>query len=374
MPVNAGREASVSVILPTYREGKNLEEVVTRIFRSLDGEGLKGECIVVDDDSGDDTGSVCGKLAEKHDLRLIVRKGERGLSTAVIRGLREARGELLVVMDADLSHPPEKIPEMVRLVGKGADFVLGSRYVDGGEIEESWGFCRRLNSRVATLLARFLTTLKDPMSGFFCMPKRVFAACGELSPLGYKIALEILVKSGARNVVEVPIFFSRRKHGESKMNLKEQLLYIRHLFRLYRFRYPAIVQLVLFLLVGFSGFIVDTFFYFSLQLALGVSHLAARAASFVLAASWNWYCNRRFTFLQAHQTDGLAQWSKFLIMSSVSFVLNWGSYGLLTTTVPFFVEHRYPAFIAGVLIGTVSNFTFSKYIVFKEPAGAGLPR
>jgi len=133
----------VSVILPTYKEGKNLEEVVTRIFRSLEGEGLKGECIIVDDDSGDDTGSVCGTLAEKHDLRLIVRKGERGLSTAVIRGLREARGDVLVLMDADLSHPSKKIPEIVRLVGGGADFVLGSRYVDGGEIEEDWGFYGR---------------------------------------------------------------------------------------------------------------------------------------------------------------------------------------------------------------------------------------
>jgi dolichol-phosphate mannosyltransferase len=374
MPVNDGREALVSVILPTYKEGKNLEEAVTRIFRSLEGEGLKGECIIVDDDSGDDTESVCGKLAEKHDLRPIVRKGERGLSTAVIRGLREARGEVLVVMDADLSHPPEKIPEMVRLVGSGADFVLGSRYVDGGEIEEDWGFYRKLNSRVATLLACLLTPLKDPMSGFFCVPKRTFAACRELSPLGYKIALEILVKSGARKVVEIPIFFSRRKHGESKMNLKEQLLYIRHLFRLYRFRYPAIAQLLLFLLVGFSGFLIDTFFYFSLQLALGVSHLAARAASFVLAASWNWYCNRKITFLQAGRPNGLAQWTQFLVMSSISFVLNWGSYCFLTVSVPYFVERRYPAFIVGILIGTVSNFTFSKYIVFKEPAGAGLPR
>ncbi len=374
MQGNDGREALVSVILPTYKEGKNLEEMATRIFRSLGAEGLKGECIVVDDDSGDDTGSVCEKLARAHDLRLIVRKGERGLSTAVIRGLSEARGDFLVVMDADLSHPPEKIPEMVRLAAKGADFVLGSRYVDGGEIEENWGCYRKLNSRVATLLACFLTTLKDPMSGFFCVPKRIFAACRELSPLGYKIALEILVKSGASNVVEVPIFFSRRKHGESKMNLREQLLYIRHLFRLYRFRYPAIVQLMLFLLVGFSGFLVDTFFYFSLQLSLGVSHLAARAASFVLAASWNWYCNRKITFLQAGRSDGLAQWTKFLVMSSISFVLNWGSYCFLTTAVPFFAEHRYPAFIAGILVGTVSNFTFSKYIVFKEPVGAGLPR
>ncbi len=366
---NEGGPAFVSVILPTYKEGKNLEEMATRIFRSLGGGGLRGECIVVDDDSGDDTGMVCAKLSEEHDMRLIVRKGERGLSTAVIRGLREARGEILVVMDADLSHPPEKIPEMARRVGDGSDFVLGSRYVDGGEIEENWGFYRKLNSRVATLLARFLTPIKDPMSGFFCIPKRTFEACRELSPLGYKIALEILVKSGARDVAEVPIFFSRRKHGESKMNLKEQLLYVRHLFRLYRFRYPGIAQLLAFPAGRFLRAHRGHVFYFFLQFAAGVSHLAARAASFVLAASWNWYCNRRFTFLQAEYRDGFAQWSKFLFMSSISFALNWGSYFFLTANVPYFVLHKYPAFLAGILIGTVSNFTFSKYVVFREPAG-----
>ena len=280
MKDNDGNPAFVSVVLPTYKEGKNLREMVTRIFRSLDGDGFKGECIIVDDDSGDDIKSVCGQLEKEHDVRLIVRKGERGLSTAVIRGLREARGEILVVMDADLSHPPEKIPEMVRSVGNGADFVLGSRYVDGGEIEENWGFYRKLNSRVATMLACFLTTLKDPMSGFFCIPRRTLDACKELSPVGYKIALEVLVKSYARNVMEIPIVFSRRRHGESKMNLKEQLLYIQHLFRLYRFRYPGIMQLLLFLFVGFTGFIVDTFFYFFLQFSLSIPHLAARAASF----------------------------------------------------------------------------------------------
>ncbi|MGZ8549223.1 MAG: polyprenol monophosphomannose synthase [Chitinophagaceae bacterium] len=237
MKNNEGKTILASVILPTYREGKNLREMVTRIFRSLNDNGLKGECIIVDDDSGDDTESVCRELEREYNLRLVIRKGERGLSTAVIRGLREAGGDVLIVMDADLSHPPEKIPEMVQLVEDGAEFVLGSRYVEGGKIEEDWGFYRKLNSKVATLLACFLTNLKDPMSGFFCIPRRTLEACKELSPIGYKIALEVIVKSGAKKIVEVPIFFSRRKHGESKMNLKEQLLYIRHLGRLYRFRY-----------------------------------------------------------------------------------------------------------------------------------------
>lgn len=360
------RPFMVSVILPTYKEAKNLREMVSRIFRSLNEHGLEGECIVVDDDSGDGTESVCGELGREFNLRLVVRKGERGLSTAVIRGLREAGGDILVVMDADLSHPPEKIPEMVRLVEDGADFVLGSRYVEGGEIEEHWGFYRKLNSKVATLLACFLTKLKDPMSGFFCIPRRTLEACKELSPIGYKIALEIVVKSGAKTVAEVPIFFSRRKHGESKMNLREQLLYLRHLGRLYRFRYPGKLQFLLFLLVGFSGFIIDTIFYFLLQYSLGFSHLVARAASFFIAASWNWYWNRVFTFMQGGSPGFISQWAQFLGMSLISFLFNWGTYYLLTTNVAFFDAHKYIAFVIGVIVGTGSNFTFSKYIVFRE--------
>lgn len=363
----------VSVILPTYKESKNLEEMAVRIFRSLDGAGLEGECIVVDDDSGDGTEAVCSELAGTYNLRLIVRKGERGLSTAVLRGLREARGDVLVVMDADLSHPPEKICEMVRRVRDGAEFVLGSRYVEGGEIEEHWGLYRKLNSKVATGLACLLTNLKDPMSGFFCIPRSTWDRCRDLSPLGYKIALEILVKSGAKRTSEVPIFFSRRKYGESKMNLREQLLYLRHLGRLYRYRYPGEIELLAFLLVGSTGVVVDTIFYFLFQYLFGISHLVARAVSFFIAATWNWYWNRVVTFLQGGSPRFAFQWARFIAASTVSFLFNWGTYYLLTTRVPYFVVHKYVALLVGVVVGTTSNFTLSKYIVFREPEGRRAP-
>lgn len=354
----------ISVILPTYKEEKNLREVVSRIFRALDGIGLKGECIVVDDDSNDGTESTCMELGRDHDLKLIVRKGERGLSTAVVRGLREARGEVFVVMDADLSHPPEKIPEMIDHVMRGADFVLGSRYVHGGKIEEKWGIYRQLNSKVATGLAYFLTKIKDPMSGYFCIPRKIFHACKELSPIGYKIALEILVKSGARRIVEVPIFFSRRKHGESKMNLKEQLQYIRHLGRLYKFRYPNQIQILFFLIVGFSGFLLDTLLYFQFQYLFGLQHLIARGLSFFAAASWNWYWNRVLTFGQKGLPRYVSQWIYFVAMSCVSFSFNWGCYYILSMKTVYFSYHKYQAFVTGVIVGTASNFIFSKYLVF----------
>src|SRR5262249_7023890 len=164
----------------------------------------------------------------------IVRTHDRGLSPAVLDGLRAARYDVFVVMDADLSHPPEKIPEMVRALQNGADFVIGSRYVAGGTTDAEWGLFRWLNSKVATLLAWPLTSARDPMAGFFALTRPTFER-GQtvLNPIGYKIGLELLVKCHCGAVREVPIHFADRKFGSSKLSFKEQLRYIQHLRRLY---------------------------------------------------------------------------------------------------------------------------------------------
>src|SRR5690349_15415001 len=107
-------------------------------------------------------------------------------------------------MDADLSHPPEALPGMLTKLREGADFVLGSRYVRGGTTSDDWGVLRWLNSRVATWLARPLTSVRDPMSGFFALRRSTFEAGREFNPIGYKIGLELIVKCGCERVVEVP--------------------------------------------------------------------------------------------------------------------------------------------------------------------------
>src|SRR5947209_774661 len=147
----------VSVIVPTYCEADNLPLLVPRIAAACPG----AEVLIVDDDSPDATAAVCAGLP----VHLLVRKGGRGLASPVLYGMRQARGDVFVVMDADLSHPPETIPALVDAIRSGADFAIGSRYVRGGRTDASWW--RRLTSRVATLLARPLTTARDPLAGFF---------------------------------------------------------------------------------------------------------------------------------------------------------------------------------------------------------------
>jgi len=241
----------LSIIVPTYKEAKHLPELTQRIAAAMKEEPYTFEMIVVDDNSPDHTVDVCRDLASRFPLHLHVRTNERGLSSAVIAGMNLAQGELLICMDADLSHPPESLPELVAaLENPSVDFVIGSRYVRGGSTEDGWGILRWLNSRIATWLARPLTSTNDPMAGFFGLRRETFLSACELSPVGYKIGLELLVKCGCENTQEIPIRFANRLHGTSKLSFREQLNYLQHLRRLYRFRFGNFARCLKFLVVG----------------------------------------------------------------------------------------------------------------------------
>jgi dolichol-phosphate mannosyltransferase len=232
------RACQLSVIIPTYREVENLPRLIPLLADALAETGLPGEILIIDDDSQDGTDVLCKDLAATYPVRLVLRRAERGLASAVLRGLREARGDILVVMDADLSHPPQKIPELIHpLLTREADFVIGSRYVAGGQTDARWSLFRRLNSRVATWLAWPLTATRDPLAGFFALPRSVYErAAARLNPIGYKIGLELIVKGGCRHIKEVPIHFRDRTSGTSKLGWQEQVNYLRHLLRLYLYR------------------------------------------------------------------------------------------------------------------------------------------
>jgi len=226
---------SVSITVPTYKEVRNVPLLVERLKKVRDDHRMEMEVVIVDDNSRDGTTEAVAAMGLPW-VRLIVRENERGLSSAVIRGLHESRHEIALVMDADLSHPPEKVPELVRAIQGGNDFVIGSRYVKGGSTDAEWGVFRWLNSKVATLMARPFTSAKDPMAGFFAFRRAALDSAAPLNPVGYKIGLELIVKCRFKRVGEVPIHFEDRKHGESKLNFKEQLRYVQHLGRLMKFK------------------------------------------------------------------------------------------------------------------------------------------
>jgi dolichol-phosphate mannosyltransferase len=230
------KRTTVTVVVPTLREVENIVPLVKRLDAVRSGASFDLELLLMDDDSRDGIVELVGSLHADW-VHVVVRTANPGLSLAVLDGLHRSDREILVVMDADLSHPPEKIPEMIDALHAGAEIVVGSRFCEGGSTDDSWGFLRWLNSRAAMLLALPLTSLRDPMSGFFALRRSTFAAARDLNPIGYKIGLELIVKCRCPKVVEIPIHFSNRHHGSSKLSLKEQLRYLRHVRRLYAYKY-----------------------------------------------------------------------------------------------------------------------------------------
>ena len=225
---------TVTVIIPTYREALNIAPLLKRVAVVRAGARFNLDVLFMDDQSNDGSTAAVADFGADW-AQLVERTGPRGLSPAVLDGIARARGEFIVVMDADLSHPPEKIPELIRALQAGRDMAVGSRYTPGGSTGDRWGIGRRINSLVATALARPLTSVKDPMSGFFAL-RREDAMKAPLNPLGYKIGLELIVKCRFRDIAEVPIHFAERNAGQSKLSMRQQMLYLRHLGRLYLFR------------------------------------------------------------------------------------------------------------------------------------------
>ena len=231
-----------SIVVPAFREAPNLKPLTERLFAALTATGREAELIIVDDNSQDGTEEIVAELAATFPIRVIVRRDERGLSSAVLTGLREARFDRFVVLDADLQHPPEAVPAILdRLEREDTDFVIGTRYGGDGGIAGDWPVLRRLASWTATRLARPLAPLSDPMSGFFALTRETFERADRLDPIGYKIALELYVKAHCHSPGEVPIQFDTRSAGESKFSVGEQVRYVRHLWRLYCYRYPGFI-------------------------------------------------------------------------------------------------------------------------------------
>ena len=225
--------SSVSIVVPTLREAANLRLLAERISGALAGSGIEWELLLVDDESDDGSADVVAELSKGLPVRMEVRRGASpDLSRAVLDGIARSRFDRIVVMDADLSHPPERIPDLLAALDANCDLVVGSRYVAGASTAREWGLARRINSRIATLLAAPLVTCSDPLAGFFAVDRRGLPDPETLRPIGYKIALELMVR-GRLRVGEVPITFADRRRGSSKLNWRQRLNYLRHLGRLY---------------------------------------------------------------------------------------------------------------------------------------------
>ena len=247
-----------TVVVPAYKEQPNLRPLVERLSAACTKAKLAVEIVVVDDNSQDGSRETVEALAaEGFPCRIIVRTRERGLSSAVMRGFDEAKGLVLVCMDGDLQHPPESVPSLIRAVQEGRhEFAIGTRYA-GKElsVDRDWPMHRRLISWGARLLARPLSSLSDPMTGFFALSRTAWhRGRSSVSAQGFKICLESFIKCGCGPAAEIPILFGARVHGESKLDSKVIVSYLVHLVQLYRFKFGPLLLLLCLLVVLFFFF------------------------------------------------------------------------------------------------------------------------
>ena len=250
----SGRSA-LSVVVPAYNETDNIRPLCERLFKALNASSIDGELLIMDDESVGTapTKAVVAKLKDEgYNIRIHARtkKEGKGLSSAVLLGFDMAANDTMLCMDADLQHEPESVPDVAAPILEGsADFTVGSRNVDGGGLGFEWSLIRRIISSGATMLCLPLTTSTDPMSGFFCVSKKTLAkGRANCNPIGFKIGLEIMARCRCTNVVDVPITFQDRVAGESKLSMKQNVLYLQQLASLYWDKFGLLLILVLVLL------------------------------------------------------------------------------------------------------------------------------
>ncbi|MBV8066618.1 MAG: polyprenol monophosphomannose synthase [Candidatus Eremiobacteraeota bacterium] len=226
-----------SIVIPTYNEAAGIEKLLGALDATFRAHSLDGEIIVVDDNSPDGTGALVDGLSGRYPVRTLRRAGKLGLSSAVIEGWSIARPQSVALgaMDADFSHDPDALPKMVAALESGKyGLAVGSRYVKGGGIA-NWPKRRIITSLVACWLARPLTPVKDVTSGFFLVRRDALAGV-TLDPIGFKIGLEVIAKARYGKATEIPYVFTDRVAGESKLNNREIVNYLRQLRRLYAAR------------------------------------------------------------------------------------------------------------------------------------------
>ena len=351
-----GTAQAVSIVVPTFREAANLPVLVARLQAALAAGGIEWELILVDDQSDDGSALVAADLAKSYPVRMEIRADSpRDLSRSVLRGFQLARFERLVVLDADLSHPPERIPDLLAALDRGGDMVVGSRYAPGGMLEHGWSWWRFLHSRVATALAAPLASCSDPLSGFFAIRRGALPGASRLRPIGYKIGLELMVR-GQLRVSEVPIEFSDRAAGASKTSWRQRVRFLRHVYRLRLFQHGGWPRALGVGLARCGGPALDVAGYLWLH-AAGLDHRVARFLS-----CWGpvlWDRGRKLRDAPAGaapprlRLGGLARLGT---SGLVGLGANAASFALLTTFVNLFDRYRLGALACSVGIGGIASF------------------
>ncbi len=366
----------LSLVLPTYNEVQNINVVIEQLVASLDSvSNLSYEIIVVDDDSPDRTWEKAQELSERFtQVRVVRRQGERGLSTAVLRGWQQARGQIFGVMDSDRQHPAETSCALWTAMTKGSDLAVASRHIKGGGVSH-WSIGRRMISRCAQgigimVLPEVLIKVRDPMSGYF-MIRRSSLEGRELRPLGYKLLVEVLGRGAMGKITEVPYIFRERSGDASKISIVVCWQYLRHLLRL-RIDLLKSSQFVRFCMVGASGTLIDTTMLYLLSdphtLNWGLTRSKIVAAELALTNNFIWndlWTFGRFAAGQNSFRERFRRFLRFNLICSVGIMFN---LILLNIGFNYFHMNRYIANLGAILLVTLWNYNVNRRLSWRTAA------
>jgi dolichol-phosphate mannosyltransferase len=311
----------LSIIIPTFNEASNVKKIVQQITAILKNNPCHYEILFIDD-SQDHTRLILEQLVHEFPVvRTIYRRNKTGLASAVVEGFRHSLGSKIIVMDADLQHPPELLPLILKRLSE-ADIVIPSRFVAGGS-DGGLNVIRKAISWTARTIGRLaikkLRNISDCTGGFFGLNRSVITS-SLLDPIGWKILMEVLVKGNYHSIHEIPYTFQIRNSGQSKMSLKEQTNYLKHIVRLISSS-PEDRRFYVFCLVGTLGVIVNLI---SLDLLLNVFHLDDLAASIqagLIAIVHNFFWNDAFTWQERKQA-GI--WKRLIQLPQFALVCGLG--------------------------------------------------
>ncbi len=368
--VPAGRPVELTVVVPTFNERANLEELLSRLDTVL--SGIAWEAIFVDDDSPDGTADAVRALARRDPrVRCLQRIGRRGPSSACIEGMLASAAPFVAVMDADMQHDETLLPQMLERLKRGdADIVIGSRYVPGGGLGQ-WAESRAVISRFATRLSRLVlrADLADPMSGFFMVSRDALApTVRRLSGLGFKILVDLFASSPQPlRFVELPYQFRLRHAGESKLDSQVAWEYLMLLAdKLFGHIVP--VRFLAFTLVGGLGLLVHLAVLTLTFQALGASFLVGQTVATLVAMTSNFVLNNFLTYrdMRLRGWRLLTGWLSFTVACSVGAFAN---VGVATYLYEIETEWLLSA-VSGVLVGAVWNYAVTAVYTWRKPRNA----
>jgi dolichol-phosphate mannosyltransferase len=356
-------DTRLSIIVPVLNEAENIQPLLQRIVAVQEAQNIFAEIVIVDGGSQDGTQGLVDEICQQYPwVGLIQSDGRQGLAGDVYTGAAHAVGDIAVVLDADFSHTPETIPDLIQPLLQGsADMVLGSRYVRGGGTPD-WSCARRLISRVATLCARPLVNAQDPMSGFFAVRRELLLQLGK-NASGFKIALELLAQGGdSLRVQEVPILFCERKWGHSKLGMSETLAYGQQLLVLSGGSVSTGHGLR-FACVGLLGLILDAA-VFNVLLLLGLGLTGAHILSFAAATLSNYTLNARWSFADtaglSHEPSWLRYARYFLVCIMALFLRG----AVISALVQGAQWPPQAAIFGGIAAATLVNFVGTAFFIF----------